>query len=157
MFICSSYELISLFAQVVNAGESVCPSGYFNNEALTRENCLPCYCSEISNTCSSADLYFSSLPPPAGIFQLISRDPVTLATVRIRKLVPEIKSVSSQRFYLTNKANLEDNGVPYFSLPNSHTGNQLKSYGGSLKFSLSYAGEGSLINEPMIVIQVYIY
>ena len=115
---------------------------------------MPCYCSELSDTCSSADLYFSKLPPPAGIFQLISRDPVTLSTVLIRRLTPEIKSVSSQRLYLLNKSMLEDKGVPYFSMPNSHTGNLLKSYGGYLKFSLSYAGEGNLINEPMIIIQV---
>jgi len=51
---------------------------------------------------------------------------------------------------------LEDKGIPYFSMPNSHTGNLLKSYGGYLKFSLSYAGEGNLINEPMIIIQVLI-
>ena len=138
----------------MNAGSSICPPGFFNKLAVSKEDCYPCYCSELTDTCSSADLYLSALPPPTGVYQLVSRDPSTARTTVLQRLKPELKSSTVQRLYVATRAGLGDTGVPYFSLPQSHTGNQLKSYGGYLKFTLSFEGEGSPINEPMIVVQV---
>ena len=131
----------------------MCPAGSFNSQAVSAEDCIRCDCARLTDICSSADLYLAQLPPPAGIFQLVTRNPATLETSSVRRLAP-ILSGNSQRLYAQTRSFLPDNGVPYFSLPSSHTGNQLKSYGGYFRFSLSFAGEGNLIDEPLIVIQV---
>ncbi len=61
-----------------------------------------------------------------------------------------------QTLYVRSLTALGDSGrrVPYFSLPASHTGNQLKSYGGYLRFQLTYRGEGAPLAGPLFIIQV---
>jgi hypothetical protein len=61
---------------------------------------------------------------------------------------------SSASFYLA-----QDNlgGFPYFALPQSVLGNQVKSYGGYLMYGLTYNGRQINLNEPDILVIVCIF
>ena len=59
-----------------------------------------------------------------------------------------------QKLYVPNVSSIGSQGVPYFSLPNSHRGTQLKSYGGHLKFKTRYQGEGYPVKAPIVIMKV---
>jgi hypothetical protein len=46
--------------------------------------------------------------------------------------------------------------VPYYSLPSEYQGNQLKSYGGYLRYEVEYSGRGSPTTNADIIITVSI-
>jgi hypothetical protein len=102
----------------------------------------------------------TSAPAWPGIFQLVSvdttalnsRSPILLDTSFLKSLRGGGQSLLVRS--LTGLEDLARGGLPYFSLPSSHTGNQIKSYGGVLRFQLSYRGEGSPAVGPLVIIQV---
>merc|ERR550519_455794 len=59
---------------VVNTGPSPCSPGTFNNEAEEARDCLSCWCSGRTDSCQSAHLKLSILPPHQGVFQLVEVD-----------------------------------------------------------------------------------
>jgi len=142
---------------VVNTGASVCPSGTFNSLAIRKEECLPCFCFGQTNSCKSADLYTSTLPRPSGTFQLVgvNLSPYRMATPSGTPMDSSyLRSTrNGQKLYVPNTSSLGNQGVPYFSLPNSHRGAQLKSYGGYLKFKTLYQGEGYPISAPIVIMK----
>jgi len=142
---------------VVNTGKSVCPSGTFNSLAIRKDECLPCFCFGQTESCKSADLFTSTLPLPGGTFQLVGVDlsPYREAAPSEQPLdASYLRSTrDGQKLYIPNISGLGIQGVPYFALPESHTGSQLKSYGGSITFKTSYKGEGYPINAPMVIIK----
>ena len=142
----------------MNTGKSVCPSGTFNSLAIRKDECLPCFCFGQTESCKSADLFTSTLPLPGGTFQLVGVDlsPYREAAPSEQPLdTSYLRSTrDGQKLYIPNISGLGIQGVPYFALPESHTGSQLKSYGGSITFKTSYKGEGYPINAPMVIIKV---
>lgn len=48
----------------------------------------------------------------------------------------------------------QPNVLPYFALPESYHGNQLKSYGGYLKYKLRYQGYGRPLTGPDVILTV---
>lgn len=44
--------------------------------------------------------------------------------------------------------------LPYFIIPENFYGNQLKSYGGYLKYNLKFEGYGRPVNTPDVIITV---
>lgn len=44
--------------------------------------------------------------------------------------------------------------VPYYSLPVEYKGNQLKSYGGSIRYQVEYDGTGNPNTAPDIIVKV---
>lgn len=44
--------------------------------------------------------------------------------------------------------------IPYFALPENYHGNQLKSYGGYLKYRVRYSGSGRPIDAPDVILTV---
>ena len=128
---------------MVNTGTSVCSSGTFNSVAIRKEECLPCFCFGQTDSCKSADLYTSTLRMPEGTLQPLDSSYLS-------------RTHTGQKMYVPNAGNLGIQGVPYFSLPNSHIGKMLKSYGGSLRFKTSYRGEGYPMNAPIVIMKVTI-
>lgn len=46
---------------IVAGNKTVCPSGYFNSEAVRTEECINCFCFGVSNQCNSANLFINSV------------------------------------------------------------------------------------------------
>ena len=142
----------------MNTGKSVCPSGTFNSLAIRKDECLPCFCFGQTDSCKSADLYTSTLPRPSGTFQLIGMNfsPYRKASQSGNPLDSSyLRSTrDGQKLYVPNVSSIGSQGVPYFSLPDSHRGAQLKSYGGHLKFKTRYQGEGYRIKAPIVIMKV---
>lgn len=78
----------------------------------------------------------------------------------------ELQSASSSNFrmnlneneavqvFSANNASLSDT-YPYFEFPDDYLGNQLKSYGGYIKYTVRYEGEGDpILFTPDIVLIV---
>ena len=140
---------------MVVSGGGVCPPGTFNRGAITPDECLNCWCSGLTDQCSSAEMSRSVLPPPTAVFHLVSVNPrtSTISKIRTRDTFVSQESDVSQRMY-SSSLSVTENGIPYFSLSPPYSGNLLKSYGGFIRYSLSYSGEGSLLQAPQVIIQV---
>lgn len=56
---------------------------------------------------------------------------------------------------LANPQLLNTDVLPYFAMPENYHGNQLKSYGGYLKYTLKYEGHGRpTTNAPNVILTV---
>lgn len=136
-------------------GTEVCPSGYFNDNARRREDCLGCFCFGVSTQCNSANLFSYTLTQPTtsltvegvegpwsgvqglhvGEFQ--NHDLIaTRHGVQLR--LSDIPSPTRQ--------------YPYYALPNEYLRNQLKSYGGFLRYEVKFNGRGSPNSAPDVII-----
>ncbi|XP_045784357.1 basement membrane-specific heparan sulfate proteoglycan core protein-like isoform X5 [Maniola jurtina] len=131
----------------VNRTADVCPSGYFNSEARSESECIRCFCFGKSTQCQSADLFIFNMPTPLGEggTRLIG------VSVGYNGAIQKDEDINNQYYYqpLRNGATvtkLDQYGSPwtrntqahpYLTLPESYNGNQLTSYGGSIKYRLS--------------------
>lgn len=152
---------------VVNQGRSVCPEGYFNEEARDANECINCFCFGVSSSCRSADLFTYQLQPPFDSHKFVGVhiDPNT-GVVDVRdeasysSVQPRITPVPSRNgvHALADSSRLrfaQPGLVPYFAMPENYHGNQLKSYGGYLKYNLKYEGRGSPTRQaPDIILTV---
>ncbi|XP_017768750.1 PREDICTED: basement membrane-specific heparan sulfate proteoglycan core protein-like isoform X5 [Nicrophorus vespilloides] len=147
---------------LVNAGQSVCPAGFFNEEARNPNECISCFCFGVTKECSSADLFTYQLQPPMDSqrFVTVNVDPMT-GVVDIRGDSPyrnDQMSVTTSnirnglRVYSQYNEDSNHNLVPYFAMPENYHGNQLKSYGGYLKYILKTNREGHQISRAPDVI-----
>ncbi|XP_022832802.1 basement membrane-specific heparan sulfate proteoglycan core protein-like isoform X3 [Spodoptera litura] len=120
-----------------------CPRGYFNNEARSESECIRCFCFGKSSQCRSADLYTYNMPTPLG------EGGTRLIGIRNSPsgdVIIDTQPISNQYYYqpLRNGAavtKIDTSGWPsahpYLTLPESYNGNQLKSYGGHIKYTVS--------------------
>ena len=147
---------------VVNTGGGVCPRASFNSLALSAEQCTPCHCFGHTDSCKSSDLFLSVLPPPGGVFTLVS---VSLPGYSPPVLGPSIASSGvrlsqtrdGHKLFVPLLSQLKVSGILYFALPQSHAGNLLKSYGAHLRFSVRYPSQengGSEVQGPTIILKV---
>ncbi|XP_069692113.1 basement membrane-specific heparan sulfate proteoglycan core protein isoform X26 [Periplaneta americana] len=143
---------------VVKKQPSVCRPGYFNNEARSPAECISCFCFGVTTECSSADLFTYQLPPPFDQYKLVgvNVNPSTGA-VEIRsetpyRSTPTIRPIARNGFHVQTSERLGDNLYPYFAMPENYHGNQLKSYGGYLKYTVKHEGRGHPISAPDVVL-----
>ena len=147
---------------VVKPAADLCIDEEFNSAAVSPADCVPCFCFDHTKECSSSSLYVTQLPPPTDLFQLI-----TLRTDSVRRLFSSrdaSASGASNRAYLRSP-NTNDgvqalrrdfnsrSEVAYFNLPPSHRGYQLLSYGGQIKYRMTYRGSGSSIRAPDVILR----
>nr|CAD7589934.1 unnamed protein product [Timema genevievae] len=143
---------------VVNKPDSVCPRGYFNEEASTRSDCISCFCFGVTTECKSADLFTYQLPPPLNQYQLVSvRTEPSISILPdppFRNFQPTLRPLNRNGFqvYTSSAESPSDNTYLYFSLPENYNGNQLKSYGGYLKYTVNYEGQGRPISAPNVIL-----
>ncbi|XP_046742518.1 basement membrane-specific heparan sulfate proteoglycan core protein [Diprion similis] len=141
---------------VVKLPTGVCPAGQFNSLARSAEECISCFCFGVATSCSSADLFTYQLRTPLDQFDLFSVNTYRSLKIqgRITAREPVIRPVGQNGFYVYDP-NPESNAyasLPYFALPESYHGNQLKSYGGYLKYTVRRAGRGEKLNGAPSVI-----
>ncbi|XP_050085737.1 basement membrane-specific heparan sulfate proteoglycan core protein isoform X14 [Anopheles aquasalis] len=139
---------------VISAGH-VCQQGYFNSKARNPSDCINCFCFGVATTCSSADLYTYALKPPVSSLTVVGVEGPWLGR---RELVIgefENHNLTAQRhgvqLRLTNL--VPGRRTPYYSLPEEYKGNQLKSYGGSIRYDVEYDGNGRPINAPDVILK----
>lgn len=152
---------------VVKPSADICIDEEFNSAAVSPADCLPCFCFDHTKECSSSSLYVSQLPPPSDQFQLITLRTDTIRTSSSARLFSSRDAGSSgaaNRVYLRSP-NANDgiqayrrdfnsrSEVAYFNLPPSHRGYQLLSYGGQIKYRLTYRGSGSSIRAPDVILR----
>ncbi|XP_041062394.1 basement membrane-specific heparan sulfate proteoglycan core protein isoform X1 [Carcharodon carcharias] len=116
-----------------------CKAGHFYLSAEGREGCLPCFCMGVTQQCSSSSYYrklvASPFVPPNNFqnFSLVNRQRTTRITsgftVTVRDRQPQLSfgqfGQHMQESY-------------YWQLPEAFQGDKVTSYGGLLRYTLSY-------------------
>lgn len=76
-----------------------------------------------------------------------------------RGMQPDIRAIGRNglSFRTSPYATVENNVVPYFAMPENYNGNQLKSYGGYLKYKIRFTGPREPNNAPDIILKVSSY
>lgn len=140
----------------VNGNETVCQSGYFNDKASRPEECINCFCFGVSTQCTSADLYTYALPPPVTSLT-VSGVVGPWSGSKTISIGPFDKHdlIATRHGVQLRLNNLPLSGeLPYYSLPDDYLGNQLKSYGGFIRYDVEYSGGGRLNDAPDVILVV---
>lgn len=134
----------------------ICPKGMFNSEARNPDECISCFCFGVATECHSANLFTYHIPPPMDRHNIIE--------VKFQPNVQILNDITGQISVLRN---IDRNGVqlyqpellssidtelPYFALPETYYGNQLKSYGGYLKYRVRFNGTGIANTAPSVIL-----
>ncbi|XP_067873656.1 basement membrane-specific heparan sulfate proteoglycan core protein isoform X2 [Heterodontus francisci] len=132
-----------------------CKAGHFYLSAESREGCLPCFCMGVTQQCSSSSYYRklvgTPFVPPNNFqnFSLVNRQRTTRITsgftVTVRERQPQL---SFGRFGQYTQESY------YWQLPEAFQGDKVTSYGGLLRYTLSYdAGfRGSMVPDADVQI-----
>ncbi|XP_044017592.1 basement membrane-specific heparan sulfate proteoglycan core protein-like isoform X4 [Aphidius gifuensis] len=143
---------------IVNETQNVCQRGEFNSEAKKPDECISCFCFGVTNQCRSADLFTFQLPPPFDRHKVLDVD-LTNGEPQIRgeigSKVAEIRPINRDGVEISM---INDNytpssfDIPYFALPEAYHGSQLNSYGGYLKYTIRYSGDGRNNTAPAVIL-----
>ncbi|KAF4527485.1 hypothetical protein B566_EDAN014538, partial [Ephemera danica] len=137
---------------------SSCPRGYFNELARTPSDCIQCFCFGVTEDCKSADLFTYQLPPPIDSFRIVGVDFDSGAQGRINVRNDfntggaTVRGLSRSGFQLYGQYQRSRGTHPYFAMPENYHGNQLKSYGGYLQYTVKYDTQGRPVNTPSVII-----
>lgn len=140
----------------VSGDENVCPNGYFNDLATRPDECISCFCFGTSTQCKSANLFTYAIPPPVTSLTVVGvHGPWTgQRSISITEF-DKHDLLATRHGVQLRLANLPVSGeLPYYSLPADYLGNQLKSYGGSIKYDVEFSGRGNPNNVPDVIITV---
>lgn len=142
---------------LVVSGTNVCPVGYFNGNAVREDECINCFCFGVSTQCKSADLFTYQLRPPVSSQTVFEVDgpwnglaDITISEFDRHQLTSTRHGV---RFRASDIPAARNGIVPYFALPSEYLGNQLKSYGGFLRYEVEFSGRGALNDHPDVIIE----
>ncbi|XP_023290722.1 basement membrane-specific heparan sulfate proteoglycan core protein [Orussus abietinus] len=137
--------------------EPVCPKGSFNDDARSPEECISCFCFGVATECQSANLFTYRLTPPFDRHKLVSVKVAPEIRIngdignRVREISPVGQAgVKIQTPYIEEEFNSYN--VPYFALPEFYHGIRLKSYGGYLKYTVTYSGGGLPLAGPSVIL-----
>uniref|UniRef100_A0A182LXB6 Basement membrane-specific heparan sulfate proteoglycan core protein n=1 Tax=Anopheles culicifacies TaxID=139723 RepID=A0A182LXB6_9DIPT len=140
---------------IVTGSGPVCQQGTFNNKARNPNECINCFCFGVSTTCNSADLYTYALKPPVSSLTIVGVEGPWSGRRELMVGEFENHNLTAQRhgvqLRLTNV--VPGRRVPYYSLPEEYKGNQLKSYGGSIRYDVEYDGTGRPVNAPDVILK----
>ncbi|XP_021927336.1 basement membrane-specific heparan sulfate proteoglycan core protein isoform X6 [Zootermopsis nevadensis] len=143
---------------VVKKQPSVCRAGYFNSEARSPAECISCFCFGVTTDCRSADLFTYQLPPPFDQYKLVgvnvnpSTGSVDIHSESPYRSLPSVRPIERNGFHVQTSERLPDNVYPYFVMPENYHGNQLKSYGGYVKYTVRHEGHGHPISAPDVIL-----
>jgi len=141
---------------VVTGAKDICPVGFFNGKAVRREDCINCFCFGVSTQCKSADLFSYSLNPPVTSQTVVGVDGPWNGLSDISVAEYDKHTLTSSRHGVQFRASDIPAGTrsyPYLSLPSEYHGNQLKSYGGFLRYEAEFSGRGQSNTIPDVIIQ----
>ncbi|XP_058821183.1 basement membrane-specific heparan sulfate proteoglycan core protein isoform X2 [Topomyia yanbarensis] len=140
---------------VVTGNKTVCRSGYFNSKARHPEECINCFCFGVSNQCQSADLYTYALQPPVTSLTIVGVEGPWSGQRKITEgeFINHDLAVTRHGVQLRLANIVPGRQIPYYSLPEEYKGNQLKSYGGTIRYTVEYDGAGNTNNAPDLIIK----
>lgn len=142
---------------VTQSNEPVCPVGHFNKVARRREDCINCFCFGVTTQCSSADLFSYSLNPPVTSQTVVGVDGPWNGLTDIVIGEYDRHTLTSSRhgvqFRAADIPSASNRVYPYLSLPSDYQGNQLKSYGGFLRYEVEFNGRGASNDIPDVILQ----
>ncbi|XP_037075728.1 basement membrane-specific heparan sulfate proteoglycan core protein-like isoform X4 [Pollicipes pollicipes] len=138
---------------MVSGSGGICQPPDFNSAALTNADCQRCFCFGATTDCFSAGLSISELPEP---------NPSDISLRSVSSYSPDFiiepATGDSSRYLRFGPGGAVQvvsppfvDGSLYFSMPPSHTGPQLKSYGGYLRYTLSPPG-GADRRQPAVIL-----
>jgi Laminin B (Domain IV)/Immunoglobulin I-set domain/Laminin EGF domain len=134
----------------------VCPVGLFNIKAVRREECINCFCFGVSTQCKSADLFSYSLRPPVTSQTVVGVDGPWNGLSEISIAEFDRHTLTSSRHgiqFRATEVSAPSRVYPYLALPSEYTGNQLKSFGGFLRYEVEFSGRGASNDIPDVIIQ----
>ncbi|XP_071874843.1 terribly reduced optic lobes isoform X22 [Bombus fervidus] len=145
---------------IVNkTGPEICPKGTFNSEARSADECISCFCFGVATQCHSANLFTYHIPPPFDRHSIVSvkTQPDLQILNDITRQVQAVRGIGRDgvQLYDSNQLTLdsrEEQEVAYFVMPENYHGNQLKSYGGYLKYRVTYNGTGIPNTAPSVIL-----
>ncbi|XP_062558821.1 basement membrane-specific heparan sulfate proteoglycan core protein isoform X3 [Armigeres subalbatus] len=139
----------------VIGNDTVCRSGYFNSKARHPNDCINCFCFGVSNQCKSADLFTYALHPPVTSLTIVGVEGPWTGQRRITEgeFSNHDLAVTRHGVQLRLANIVPGRQIPYYSLPIEYKGNQLKSYGGSVRYTVEYDGSGSPNSAPDMIIK----
>ncbi|XP_055601853.1 basement membrane-specific heparan sulfate proteoglycan core protein-like isoform X2 [Uranotaenia lowii] len=140
---------------VVAGNDSVCRPGHFNSKARRPEDCIKCFCFGVSNQCKSADLFTYALQPPVTSLTIVGVEGPWTGQRRISEgeFSNHDLAVTRHGVQLRLANIVPGRQIPYYSLPGEYKGNQLKSYGGTIRYTVEYDGTGSPNTAPDLIIK----
>ncbi|KAK3867232.1 hypothetical protein Pcinc_027289 [Petrolisthes cinctipes] len=150
--------------QVRGSGPSICVPPQFNSAAYSLRDCLTCFCFGATDQCYSSDRFVTQLPPPRNdSFTLVgvNQDQIHGNYIIKDNEYPLSRSnIISNNFGVQLSVDRTKLGGPsdliiYFSLPETHTREQLTAYGGFLRYKIRYQtiGPGQTLNGPDVIIK----
>ncbi|XP_052124491.1 basement membrane-specific heparan sulfate proteoglycan core protein isoform X6 [Frankliniella occidentalis] len=148
---------------VTSPNKTVCAPGSFNSDARHPGECISCFCFGVATRCKSANLYTYQLPPPIDSTELSSvRVDLYAKTVEVLTgpiyNLPSVRNLGRNSLQIYSSTierdgfRLGDNVYPYFALHDNFHGNQLRTYGGYLKYSVKYEGNGRPVDIPDVIL-----
>ncbi|KAM9115672.1 basement membrane-specific heparan sulfate proteoglycan core protein isoform 4-T4 [Pangshura tecta] len=133
---------------------SSCRANHFHLSAENREGCLPCFCMGVTQQCTSSSYYRGLVTSPflPGNFQnfaLVNRQHSTrIVTGFAVELSAEGPQLSFGRFGQLGQESY------YWQLPEPYQGDKVGSYGGRLRYTLSYSSGGRSAPLPDADVQI---
>lgn len=135
----------------------VCSSGKFNNKAVSPNECINCFCFGVSTQCSSADLFIYSLNPPVTSQTVVGVEGPWSGLSEVRIGEYDRHTLTSTRhgvqFRISDVPSVNNQVYPFFALPAQYLGNQLRSYGGFLRYEVEFNGRGRSNDIPDVIVQ----
>ncbi|XP_043797109.1 basement membrane-specific heparan sulfate proteoglycan core protein-like isoform X12 [Apis laboriosa] len=133
----------------------ICPKGMFNSEARNPDECISCFCFGVATECHSANLFTYHIPPPMDRHNIIEVkfQPNVQILNDITGQISVLRSIDRNGVQLyQSELSSTDTELPYFALPETYYGNQLKSYGGYLKYRVRFNGTGIANSAPSVIL-----
>lgn len=122
-----------------------CRQGTYNLDPTNRLGCTECFCSGVTRSCSASRLYRQQIPA----FALNDKFPLTNRIGEVQTNEEPVIDFATNT--ISNR--IHDGNTYYWSLPQQFLGNQLKSYGGYLSFTIENEAYGPYIPEHDIIIR----
>ncbi|XP_070144253.1 basement membrane-specific heparan sulfate proteoglycan core protein isoform X4 [Drosophila kikkawai] len=132
----------------------VCEAGFFNMLARKADECVKCFCFGVATSCDSANLFTYAIQPPILSHRVVSVELSPHRQIVINEAAPGQDLLTLHHGVQFRASNVHFGGreTPYLALPTEYMGNQLKSYGGNLRYEVNYMGNGRPINGPDVII-----
>ncbi|CEF60016.1 Laminin B type IV domain and EGF-like, laminin domain and Low-density lipoprotein (LDL) receptor class A repeat and Immunoglobulin subtype 2 domain and Immunoglobulin subtype domain and Immunoglobulin-like domain and Immunoglobulin I-set domain and Immunoglobulin-like fold domain and Laminin B, subgroup domain-containing protein [Strongyloides ratti] len=128
-----------------------CSANSFYLSPANPQGCIPCFCSGVTNQCSSSSLRRNTvkieyLHGDMDDLQITSRDSVTPLVPGSAALI-ENGAITFSNFYEARGQTL------YWKLPQKFLGDKVTSYGGSLRYAFKFNCRGSPNTDPDVIIK----
>ncbi|XP_062139240.1 basement membrane-specific heparan sulfate proteoglycan core protein isoform X19 [Drosophila sulfurigaster albostrigata] len=130
-----------------------CSAGFFNMLARSSEECIKCFCFGVASSCDSANLFIYAIQPPIQANRVVSVELSPYHEIVINESPGHnVLNLHHGVQFRASDVQYNSRQTPYLALPSDYMGNQLKSYGGSLKYEVSYFGNGRQVFGPDVII-----